>query len=259
MKIAFGFNGGGYSQVLYQKELLRAAFAKEKQFHIDRFVLITAQDYPLVSNDKMIEFYLSNPHKQILKGLDKTEYHKEAYEQFTLYHFLRDTKFRSPRIKQMFSFVARVLLRILPFRKNPYVVFDKQKWHIWQASSYMSLTRDCARYVFEMMNNKKICDYFKYSFVPEEKVIPTIVFNSQFKNEAMISEYKEYRGLIELSALEEFYYGKSIKVYTEDDFEYLISTGKFFCRKVETNTSDKLMKLLDVHNGFIYDSKTNGM
>ena len=75
----------------------------------------------------------------------------------------------------------------------------------------------------------------------------------------MISEYKEYRGLIELSALEEFYYGKSIKVYTEDDFEYLISTGKFFCRKVETNTSDKLMKLLDVHNGFIYDSKTNGM
>lgn len=46
--------------------------------------------------------------------------------------------------------------------------------------------------------------------------------------------------------LEEFEYGQEIKVYNEDDLEYLLSCDKFFCRKVQTGFSDKLMDMLDV-------------
>lgn len=249
----FWVQWGGYSQVMYQKELLLSAFTYEKKGSFDRFVFITAQDYPLISNKTMMDYYLANPHKQILKGIDKTKYHKESYSNFTLYHFFRDTKFRSPRIKQLFSFGSRLLFRILPFRKKPYLVIGKEKWDIWQGSSYMSLTNDCACFVYEqMISNKKLCNYFKYSFVPEEMLIPTIIFNSRFKSEAMVSEFTEYKGLIALSALEEFYYGKSIKIYTECDYNHLINSGKFFCRKVETNTGGKLMDMLDEHNGMKY-------
>ena len=251
LKVPFSDGLGGYSQVMYQIELLRLSLNNECCF--DRFVLITGQDYPLVPNEIMIKAYEETPNRQYIKGLDKTLYHRKGHHEFTLYHFFRDTKFRNPKVKQLFSFGFRLLFLLLPVRKKPYVICNNQKWHIWQSSSYMSLTRDCAKFVLsEMQNNRTLIRYFKYSFVPEEKMIPTIIFNSKYKKYAMVSEFREYRGLIYLSALEEFCYGKEIKVYQEEDYDHLVTSNKFFCRKVETGKSDKLMELLDKHNGYYY-------
>lgn len=242
---------GGDSQVLYQFELFKTALEDEARTgQYDRFVLMTAQDYPLMSNADMVRMYEQDRNKLYMRGLDKTLYHKESYGQFTKYHFLRDTKFRNPKLKQFFSFTSRMLFTILPIRKPPYIKNDDgTRWNIWQSSSYMSLTHECVEYICNMMEkNKRIGHYFKYSFVPEEKLIPTIIFNSPFKLYAEVSRYKEYRGLISLSALEEFVYDKFIKVYTADDYDSLINSGKMFCRKVETGVSDKLMDMLDEHN-----------
>ena len=243
---------GGYSQVLYQMELFKTALRDETvSGRFDRFVMITGQDYPLISNMEMKTMYEADRNKLFIRGLDKTSYHKTAYGEFTKYHFFRDTKFCNPKVKQMFSFAARVLFTVLPIRKLPYLKNnDGTQWNIWQSSSYMSLTHECVEYICDMMErNKNIAKYFKHSFVPEEKVIPTIVFNSPFKQYAEVSKFREYRGLINLSALEEFVYGKSIKVYTEEDYGSLVSSGKLFCRKVETTVSEKLMDMLDAHNG----------
>lgn len=243
---------GGYSQVQYQIELFNSAIRDEQTYgKYDRFVLITGQDYPLMSNADMVRMYETEKEKLFVRGLNKTLHHKKAYWQFTKYHFFRDTRFRNPRVKQLLSFTARLLFTILPIRKPPYLICDDgTKWDVWQASSYMSLTHQCVEYICSHMEqNKNISKYFRYSFVPEEKVVPTIIFNSSFKQYAEVSNFKEYRGLIFLSCLEEFEYGKSIKIYTEEDYDSLVQSGKLFCRKVETKISDKLMDMLDVHNG----------
>ena len=49
---------GGWNQVRYQKELLRSCFELDIDF--DRIVLITGQDFPLVSREKLFEKYISN-------------------------------------------------------------------------------------------------------------------------------------------------------------------------------------------------------
>lgn len=241
----FWVQWGGYSQVKYQKELLRCAFETEKeQEHFSHFVIITGQDYPILSNLQMFDWYNKHPGQQILSGVNLTQNFSEDYHLFTMYHFFRDTHFERYLYQRIASAVSRKLMRLVPLRKHPYLQIDGKKWDVLK-SSYMSLTHDCARYILEMMGRKDICDYFLHSFVPEEMMIPTIVFNSKWKSEAIEVQRSEYHSLISVSMLEEFEYGQEIKVYDEDDLEYLLSCGKFFCRKVQTRFSNKLMDMLD--------------
>lgn len=243
----FWVQWGGYSQVMYQKELLRCAFVTEKgQDHFSRFVIITGQDYPILSNIQMFDWYNKHPKQQILSGVNLTQNFPEDYHLFTMYHFFRDTHFKRYLYQIIASAVSRKLMRLVPLRKHPYLQIDGEKWDVWKSSSYIGLTHDCAQYVLEMMGREDICDYFLHSFVPEEMMIPTIVFNSKWKSESIEVQRSEYHGLISISMLEEFEYGQEIKVYNEDDLEYLLSCGKFSCRKVQTGFSDKLMDMLDV-------------
>lgn len=242
----FWVQWGGYSQVMYQKELLRCAFETEKgQDNFSRFVIITGQDYPILSNIQMFDWYNNHPKQQILSGVNLTQNFPEDYHLFMVYHFFRDTHFKKYLYQRIASAVSRKVMRLVPLRKHPYLQIDGEKWDVWKSSSYMCLTHDCAQYVLEMMERKDICDYFLHSFVPEEMMIPTVVFNSKWKSEAIEVQRSDYLGLISISMLEEFEYGQEIKVY-EDDLEYLLSCGNFFCRKVQTGLSDKLMDMLDV-------------
>lgn len=239
------------TQVLYQRAMLNSAFDYEKgKQPFDRFVIMTGQDYPLMSNKEIIKAYEEQPNKIYMTGMNLTRRGtKKIKEKFTVYHLFRDLPFRNPKIKQAFSFSARTLMRILPVRKCDHISYPNGGiWDVYQASGYMSLPHDVARLVHDNLNeNQILMKYFKYSFVPEEYVIPTIIFNSKYKNQA--TEWKDsYKGLNRLSALEEFHYGDAIKVYTETDFGYLVSCGKMFARKLETGKSDKLMDLLDEYN-----------
>lgn len=243
----FWVQWGGYSQVMYQKELLRCAFETEKgQDNFSRFVIITGQDYPILSNIQMFDWYNNHPKQQILFGVNLMQNFPEDYHLFMVYHFFRDTHFKKYLYQRIASAVSRKVMRLVPLRKHPYLQIDGEKWDVWKSSSYMCLTHDCAQYVLEMMERKDICDYFLHSFVPEEMMIPTVVFNSKWKSEAIEVQRSDYLGLISISMLEEFEYGQEIKVYNEDDLEYLLSCGNFFCRKVQTELSDKLMDMLDV-------------
>lgn len=243
----FWVQWGGYSQVMYQKELLRCAFETEKgQDNFSRFVIITGQDYPILSNIQMFDWYNNHPKQQILSGVNLMQNFPEDYHLFMVYHFFRDTHFKKYLYQRIASAVSRKVMRLVPLRKHPYLQIDGEKWDVWKSSSYMCLTHDCAQYVLEMMERKDICDYFLHSFVPEEMMIPTVVFNSKWKSEAIEVQRSDYLGLISISMLEEFEYGQEIKVYNEDDLEYLLSCGNFFCRKVQTGLSDKLMDMLDV-------------
>lgn len=228
----FWVQWGGYSQVMYQKELLRCAFETEKgQDNFSRFVIITGQDYPILSNIQMFDWYNNHPKQQILSGVNLTQNFPEDYHLFMVYHFFRDTHFKKYLYQRIASAVSRKVMRLVPLRKHPYLQIDGEKWDVWKSSSYMCLTHDCAQYVLEMMERKDICDYFLHSFVPEEMMIPTVVFNSKWKSEAIEVQRSDYLGLISISMLEEFEYGQEIKVYNEDDLEYLLSCGNFFVVK----------------------------
>lgn len=247
-----GRNGGGYSQVLYQKELLRCALSfEEKGIIFDKFVILTGQDYPLMSNHELVEFF-SNSNRPFMIGENLTKDCDDAkyMERITQYHYLRDIHVRNQKVKQMFTFGARILMRLLPFRKTPFAIVNGKRWDVYYASAMVAFSHKAASVVYkELKGNTDLEKYFRTCYAPDELVIPTIVFNSSLKDHAaLLPSWK--RGLIRVSALEQFDYGQSIKVYTEKDYDELINCGKPFARKLETGKSDKLMDMLDKHNDY---------
>lgn len=88
-------------------------------------------------------------------------------------------------------------------------------------------------------------NYFRYSFAPDEMVIPTIIFNSPYKENASVYPYNRYDGLKSLSAITYFNYGKAIQVFKLEDYAELKRSGKMFARKFESGISDSLIEKLN--------------
>ena len=93
--------------------------------------------------------------------------------------------------------------------------------------------------------------YFRFSFVPEEMVIPTIIFNSPYKANATIYKKGVYDGLKSLSAVTYFNYNKEIQVFSEKDYEELKESDKMFARKFASDISETLLNKLDKEHGVI--------
>ena len=84
----------------------------------------------------------------------------------------------------------------------------------------------------------------KAPFVPSELCIQTIVFNSPFASKGLLLE-GEYPGLTRLTPLHYIDYGASIRVMTLEDLPVLRQSGKMFCRKIVSGTSDRLMEAIE--------------
>ncbi len=240
----------GYGQVCYQKYLLRACI--ESGIDFDRVFILTGQDYPLLSNEEINNVLSSDPNKEYIKGLNLTALpkgHVQRDKVMVYYFFLNMTY--APRIIQKILWKgSRVIMKMLPFRKKPYVLVDGEKWNIYFSSSYMCITMALARYVYnEMIQNEALQKYFKTAFAPEELVIPTIIFNSPFKHHCELYEKNQYDGLITLSKITYFNYGKIIQVFALKDYQELKKSGRMFARKFAAKISDELMDKLDKEHG----------
>lgn len=241
---------GGFNQVRYQQELLRICI--KTQIDFDRVFILTGQDYPLYSNEEINNEFKNNPHKEYIVGLDLTEVQNQLNinKRFTVYHYFRDIKHCPYKLKKIFSGVSRNIMTFLPIRKKNYIIIDNQKWHIYLSSSYMCITFNLAKYIYHKLETEvKLISYFKYSFVPEEMVIPTIIFNSSYRNNCSLYNKRTYNGLKYLSAITYFNYNEEIQTFTLANYDELLNSGKMFARKFSTGTSDLLMDKLEKEHG----------
>lgn len=241
---------GGFNQVRYQQELLRVCLGSGSKFY--RIFILTGQDYPLLSNEEINKELAAHPQKEYIIGLDISNIASPSKirKKLVLYHFFRDMEGVSYQTKKIFSGASRLLMTLLPVRKKPYIVIQGKRWDVFQSSSYMCVTYELASCVYkEMLRNRKLMSYFKYSFVPEEMVIPTIVFNSPFRTRCEYYTKGTYDGLKYLSGITYFNYGKEIQTFTLNDYEELKRSGKMFARKFATGVSDSLMDKLDKEHG----------
>ncbi len=252
LKIRVPVYWGGFSQIRYQKMLIGTALNSGIDFK--RYVIITGQDFPLVSREKIIKDFSENKEKEYLTGLNfsnlskKYDVNQSQLEKITLYHFFRDFYPFSQRLCFILSSIMRKIMKLLPIRKKPYLLIKGKKWDVYMSSSYMAITAPCAKNVYNKMNDKNIVRYFRYSFVPEELMIPTIIFNSEFASKAEILITDKYPGLKYLSALTYFNYNKCIEIFTEKNYEELVASKKLFARKFSSDESSGLMKKISKMN-----------
>ena len=237
---------GGFSQVRYQQALLRACVRSGISF--ERVFILSAQDYPLKSVAAIKAELEKDPEREYLLGLNLSDsaVSEKQKDRFRLYHFGRNVRVRSYKLKMLCSGSLRLLMRVLPLRKKPYVEVGGQRWAVYAGSAYMCITFELAKYISgEMEGDKALMDYFRYSFTPDELVIPTIVYNSAFAARTL-GQLHEYKGLITLSPVTHFWYDKQIKVLDEGDYDELMCSQKMFARKFQTGKSEKLIDRLSV-------------
>lgn len=238
---------GGWEQVEYQKELLGAVISSGVAY--DRVVCLSGQDYPLWSNEEIHRYFGENKEREFIMGVDLTHCQNRLQSsKITNYHFFRDLKWKSSWLKNKFIVASRLLMKWLPFRKRPVTHIGNKEVDVYFGSDYWAITLPCARYVYEKLCSEKemIC-YFKTSFVPSELCIQTIVFNSSFARQAFLHE-GDFPGLTALTPLHYISYGKSIKILTAEDLPTLQRVNKMFCRKVVSNVSDELVKMINSIN-----------
>ena len=231
---------GGWSQVEYHRELLSAVIQSGEDY--SHIVCLSGQDYPLWSPERIVRFFNDNPERQFIAGYNMTAGHLQP-DYITHYHFFRDLRWRNQWLKNKFIVASRWLMKPL-FHKPPQVLIDGVPCDIYKGSDYWAITPDCARYVVEKLRQEPLRRYFQTSFVPSEMCLQTIIFNSPFATQGLLHTDSNYPGLPYLTPLHFIDYHGMIKILDETDYSRLIESGRMFCRKVVTGTSDRLVEMI---------------
>lgn len=238
---------GGWQQVCYQRELLAAALHSGTDY--DRYVCLSGQDYPLWSNAAIRRLFDRQPQTEFIMGMNLATATDAPRQQqkVTRYHLFRDLPLPNLWLKHKLIVASRLALGVLPLRKPPRVRIDGQWADVYFGSDYWALTAGCARHVLHTLQTCPTLErYFRTSFVPSELCVQTIVFNSPYAPHALHWQ-GPYPGLWRLTPLHYIDYHGAIKVLTEADRAALVQSGKMFCRKVASGTSDGLMDWIDAH------------
>ena len=93
-------------------------------------------------------------------------------------------------------------------------------------------------------NNGALKKYFSSSFCPAETFVQTVAFNSEYKDKCMLVEGK-YTTLAALTPMTFIDYNPTIKLLDETDYDRIVESGKMFCRKIVSGTSDKLVEMFN--------------
>lgn len=237
---------GSFTQVQFQMELIRAALGFGKAF--DYLFMLSAQDYPVWSNRRIIAHLEANKGKNYLMGMCLVgRPHAETFE-YTRYRFLNNYPWKYGTLKSK----CRVALRkiLAPFLKKPIeFTADGRHYRLYKGSDYFALTGELAAYVLKTYDESpQLRGYFKSGFAPSETFTHTVAFNSPFADTCILYMPLQKENGIRLETLTPLTYieyGAKIKELTEDDYSAIIQSDKMFCRKCVTGISDTLLSLID--------------
>lgn len=222
LKKRVSVNWGGYSMVEATIRLLETAFKKDD---FQYFNLLSGEDY-LLKSPADIHSFLGNHHgKSFVEYQQRdTLWWQSAQVRFTKYYF---TDINLPGIHA----IERLVNFFLPKRK------PLQNISLVGGSQWMTLYRDHVQYIIEQaIFSRKLIQFFKYSWAPDEFFFQTILFNSPYRNE-LINNNLRYIAWEEGKA--------SPKTTTPQDIQTVIQSDKLFARKFDESRYPELLNELD--------------
>jgi hypothetical protein len=235
----------GFGIVAAQISLIKIAL-KSKQDYI-RLVHLSGLDYPLMSNNKLYK-YFSIENVEYISGYNITKSSQiNQKKRVTRYHLFKNVQGRTNKAYKILGYLCLKLSDLLPFKKQDIVSIDGKVADIFFGSQFFAVTPAFAGYFLEVVkNNPLLVNYFKTSFAPDELFVQTIFFNSSFSDKADSVLLNKECDLHKLASLHYFEYTSSIKVLSNDDYETVMNSGKFFMRKVTTKKSIELINRIDL-------------
>lgn len=235
---------GSIGVVEAQMTMLRQALQQHRTEPFDYLISLSGLDYPLWSNREITDFFAREQGRQFIVTLSM-EHQGEASR---LYREHRPFNYKSwpyGTLRSKFRVSLRHIAWWLGFRKPLRFMADGSQYVLHKGSMWWAITPALAALALDYWDHHpQYRRYFHDGFAPDETFIPTLTAHSPFATQAIQME-GEFKNLESITPLTFIDYTNGIKVFTEADFDLLMQSGKIFCRKTITGTSDRLMDLID--------------
>ncbi|PPC86126.1 MAG: hypothetical protein CTY37_06580 [Methylotenera sp.] len=188
----------------------------------DRYMLISGQDYPIVSNQAISNFIETHQTEEFIEAVlldltdDKTKVWTPFYR-FIRYHF----------------WVGKKRISTALIKKNPPNI------PIYHGSAWWLLTSKSIEYLADVyIHNKKINRFFSTSFMSDEAYIQTLLMSSPFSTN-IVGRSLTYTNWENAS-------GAHPKTLTKDDIAKINTSNCLFARKLDTDLDIEIFNLLDL-------------
>ena len=170
---------GGFSQIVTTLFLMEEAIKN----NYDRYIFISAQDMPLLSNKNIVKFFNDNKDNEYINFCNVKENKNTALYNMTLYRF---TKYH-------FRGCIRKLInnKILDFITGLKFLQRRIPDNLYSGSQWWNLTKNAVSYILnyikENPNYKKI---FNHTLVSDEYFFQTILLNSPIKTNIINNNHR---------------------------------------------------------------------
>ena len=238
---------GGFHAIKATVAMLRQALASERNY--DYFVLFQNFDYPLRSNEQIINFFNENKGTEFIRGCKIARTKDWHYaRKYKIYNQRDDDFYLKDRLKpRMYLRYAHMLLKSAGTIFSNGVIHEAdQDYELYYGSAQWAVTRELAEFFVDFYDThpkyNKIMAHVQF---PDEEYFHTIAHNSRFKYNCMKYDEPFQRWLVNWRNLHYFEYPDAITVMVEEDFERLMAEDALFVRKVRTGISDELLDKID--------------
>lgn len=231
------YNTGWGSYNLIKAEVLLLEKAVNEEF--DRIILLSGQDYPIKSNSYIKQFFASHPDKGFVEGIPMPDpnwnEHQGGLFRINRFHFKFARRWRAfpphskkPIIGKLFNAAAH-----LYFKKR----FDRNSIpDLYHGSQWWAITLKQAKYILQQM--PLYHQNFKHSYVADEMLIQTILYNAPFAPKELTGFHLHYISWPSHAS-------PNPRVLTEQDLPALLQSDKLYARKFEPEKSTQVLKELD--------------
>lgn len=165
---------GGYSMILAELELFKAAFANG----YDYYHLISGADFPIKSKE-FIEEYSFRNRETILINFEDLKIKDKYIDRVKYYYLFQDASFSSKIIKKIFVRIDDVSVAIQKILKINRIK-DEIECSWQKGANWFSCNHEVMGYIISHEN--KIKNTYKYTRCADEMFVQTLLFNSPYKH-----------------------------------------------------------------------------
>ncbi len=225
--------------------LLKQAFESKNNY--DRFVFLTGQDYPLMSNKQIVTEFCNNPDVEYIMAYKISTSTIPTDKNKVLKKWYFENPFNNRFLRRCwYSFTYRVLTR-LSNRGTTTVPLNGECVESYFGQMLSAFTRKGAELLLSVFeNDKEYNKVMKHVHASVEHYWHTIIFNSPLRMKTIQNgEEHEITEHFGWAPLHYHTYIDDTSVFYAADFDVLINSGYMFCRKVMSDKSKELLDKID--------------
>jgi Core-2/I-Branching enzyme len=236
---SFRSEWGSYEQILSILELFETARRKGPY---DRYVLISGQDLPCLSNAGIRAFFEARSDAEFVHGWDvkNDDWNGDGRDRLRLFWFRYDKKLPSGGVLRAAYRLKRrakhLLEEAVHWIQRSFGLFRPFDLPMYVGSNWMDLSGDCVDYVLRYLeDNPKYLPRFKHTRCGVEAFFHCIIFNSRFR-ERLVETPNRYA---------DFASGpERPRALRSGDEEAALSSGMVFARKFDERVDAEVIKAI---------------